>query len=187
VHRPQRGSAIDLALCVAITAYALPPTLDPTVNNPQARLAGALLFPILLVPVPLRRRFPLGAALALAVGCVISGIPTFAQFRLVVAVPVLFGLATRTTRARAFVGLAAVATGLVFVGATESVVHGASGAASMAAYSLPFCLAVFAAGRIVASRDRLAQELRERSDPASTTAGGHGSARGGDRPRAPGR
>jgi signal transduction histidine kinase len=121
-----------------------------------------------LVPVLLRRRFPLGAALAFAAGCVISGIPTFAQFRLVVAVPVavlvLFPLATRTSRPRAVAGLAAVTTGLVFVGATESVVHGARGAVSMAAFALPFCLAVFGAGRIVASRERIAHELTERSE-----------------------
>ena len=149
-------------------AYALPPTVDPSVNNPQATLAGALLLPVLLAPVLLRRRYPLGAALVFALGCVISGIPTFAQFRLVVAVPVavlvLFPLATRASRAPALVGFAVVAGGLVFVGATESVVHGASGAASMAAFAFPFCLVVFGAGRIVASRERVARELTERAE-----------------------
>ena len=168
MHYLRRPWIVDLGLCAAIAAYGLPPTLDSGVNNPNATLAGALLLPVLLVPIPLRRRFPLGAALAFAAGCVISGIPTFAQFRLVVAVPVavivLFPLATHATRARALGGLAAVAGGLVFVGATESVVHGARGGVSMAAFALPFCLAVFGAGRIVASRERLALELAERSD-----------------------
>jgi glucose-6-phosphate-specific signal transduction histidine kinase len=167
MHLPRRDRAIDAVLCAAIAAYSLPPTLDGSVNNPQATLAGALLLPVLLVPIPLRRLFPLGAAFALAAGCVISGIPTFAQFRLVAAVPVavivLFPLASRATRARALGGLAAVAAGLVFVGATESVVHGVRGAAAMAAFALPFCLVIFGAGLIVASRERVARELSERS------------------------
>jgi signal transduction histidine kinase len=167
VNRLRRETAIDLALCAAIFAYGLPPTLDSSVNDPRATIAGALLLPVLLVPIPLRRRFPLGAALAFAVGCVISGIPTFAQFRLVVVVPVavivLFPLAVRAPRRRAFVGLVSVAGGLVFVGATESVVHGVHGALAMAAFSFPFCLTIFGAGRIVVSRERVACELSELS------------------------
>jgi hypothetical protein len=165
VPRLRRELAIDIALCAAIVAYGLPPTLDASVNDPRATVAGALLLPVLLLPIPLRRRFPLAAALALAVGCVISGIPTFAQFRLVVVIPVavivLFPLAARAPRTQAFVGLASVAAGLVFVGATESVTHGARGALAMAAFAFPFCLTIFGAGRIVASRERVARELTE--------------------------
>ena len=141
--------------------------LDPGVNDPRAIQVGPLLLPILLLPIPLRRRYPLGAAGVFAAGCVVSGIPTFAQFRLVVVVPVavlvLFSLATSSTRGRAVIGLGLVLAGLVFVGATESVVHGVGGAASMAAFAFPFCLAIWGAGRIVASREHMAQRLTERS------------------------
>jgi hypothetical protein len=140
--------------------------LDPGVNDPRAVRVGPLLLPILLLPIPLRRRYPLGAAGVFAAGCVVSGIPTFAQFRLrcrTVAVMVLFSLATSSTRGRAVIGLGFVLAGLVFVGATESVVHGVGGAASMAAFAFPFCLAIWGAGRIVASREHMAQRLTERS------------------------
>jgi signal transduction histidine kinase len=157
----------DLGLCAAITAYALPPMLDSGVNDPRAVRVGPLLAPILLLPILLRRRHPLGAAGVFAAGCVVSGIPTFAQFRLVVVVPVavlvLFSLATSSTRRRAVLGLGLVLAGLVFVGATESVAHGVGGAASMAAFAFPFCLVVWGAGRIVASRQQMAQTLTERS------------------------
>jgi signal transduction histidine kinase len=166
MHRLRRESAIDLLLCAAIVAYGLPPTLDSSVNDPHATVAGALFLPLLLAPIPLRRLFPLGAALVLAGGCVVSGIPTFAQFRLVVVVPVavivLFPLAVHAPRARAVAGLVSVAAGLVFVGATESVVHGVHGAIAMAAFAFPFCVTIFGAGRTVASRDRLAAELTNR-------------------------
>jgi len=168
MNRLRREAAVDLGLCAAIVAYGLPPTLDSSVNEPRATVAGALFLPLLLVPIPLRRLFPLGAALALAAGCVLSGIPTFAQFRLVVVVPVavivLFPLAVHASRARALAGLVSVAAGLVFVGATESVVHGTHGAITMAGFSFPFCLTIFGAGRIVASRNQMAQELIERSE-----------------------
>jgi hypothetical protein len=87
-RRRRREWAIDVGACAAITAYALPPMLDPGVNDPGATLVGPLLLPVLLVPIPLRRRYPLGAAAVLAGGCVVSGIPTFAQFRLVAVIPV---------------------------------------------------------------------------------------------------
>jgi len=103
-----------------------------------------------------------------AAACIVSAVPTFHQFRLLVAIPaallVLYPLATRTTRARAVKGLVVVVAGLAVVGATESVVHGALGALGMLGYSLPLCLAVWGAGRIVRSRERVADELRERSE-----------------------
>ena len=168
VDRRRRDLAIDLGICAAMVAYALPPTLDPSVNDPQATTAGALLLPTLLVPVFLRRRDPLTAACALAGACVVSGIPTFNQFRLVVAIPVamlvLISLATRATTARAVTGLAVVLAGLVVVGATESVLDGVRGTASMVGYAFPLCLAVWGAGRIVWSREKVARQLTERSE-----------------------
>jgi signal transduction histidine kinase len=168
VNRPRRETVIDLGLCAVIVAYGLPPTLDPSVNDPGATLAGPLLLPTLLLPILWRRRDPFVAACGLAAGCVVSGIPTFAQFRLVIAIPaavlVLYSLATRASRARAIAGLVAVLAGLAFVGATDSVLEGASGAADMALYVFPLCLAIWAAGRIVRSRERVARQLRERAE-----------------------
>jgi signal transduction histidine kinase len=168
VDRRRRDWVIDVGLCAAIAAYGLPPMLDAGVNDPRATVAGPLLLPVLLLPIPLRRRNPLGAAAVFAAGCVLSGIPTFAQFRLVVVVPVallvLYSLATRCTWRHAVPGLAFVLAGLIFVGGTESVAHGVGGAAAMAAFAFPFCLAVWGAGRIVLSRERTAQKLSERSE-----------------------
>ena len=168
VDRRRRDWVIDLGLCAAIVAYGLPPMLDAGVNDPRATLVGPLLLPVLLLPIPLRRRHPLAAAVVFAAGCVVSGIPTFAQFRLVVVVPiavlVLYSLATRCEWKRALAGLVLVLAGLTFVGATESVVHGVGGAAAMAAFAFPFCLAVWGAGRVVASREHAARQLTERSE-----------------------
>ena len=168
VNRRRRDLAIDLGICAAIVAYGLPPMLDAGVNDPRATTIGPLLIPALLVGLFLRRSHPLGAACVFAAGCVVSGIPTFHQFRLVVAIPVavaiLFPLSTRAPRGRAVAGLAALLAGLAFVGATESVVHGVPGAVSMAAFVVPLSLAVWGAGRIVASREHAAAELARRSE-----------------------
>ncbi len=168
VSRRRRDLAIDLGICAAIVAYGLPPMLDAGVNDPRATTIGPLLIPALLVGVFLRRSHPLVAACVFAAGCVVSGIPTFHQFRLVVAIPVavaiLFPLSTRAPRGRAVAGLAALLAGLAFVGATESVVHGVPGAVSMAAFVVPLSLAVWGAGRIVAAREHAAAELARRSE-----------------------
>jgi glucose-6-phosphate-specific signal transduction histidine kinase len=167
VDRRSRDTAIDLGLCAAIVAYALPPMMSPDVNTPDATLIGPLLLPVLLLPIAIRRRRPLAACLVLAAGCVISGIPTFDQFRLVVAVPVallvLLSLSNRAEWGPAVAGLATVLVGLAFVGATDSVLEGVDGVVSMMAFSIPLCVAVWGAGRIARSRDRVAQRLTERS------------------------
>jgi signal transduction histidine kinase len=76
---------------------------------------------------------------------------------------VLYPLAVRRTRPQAITGLVVVVAALAFVGATESVVHGANGVFQMLVFSLPLSLAVWGAGRLVRSRERVANELRERS------------------------
>lgn len=168
MYRRPRDLLLDVGICLAIVALGLPPMLDASVNDPRATTIGPLLIPALLVAIPLRRVSPLGAACVFATACVLSGIPTFHQFRLVIAVPVavaiVFPLATRTSRGRALAGLTALLAGLVFVGATESVVHGASGALAMAAFVVPVSLAVWGAGRIVRARERTAAELVRRSE-----------------------
>jgi hypothetical protein len=164
----RRDLAIDLGICAAIVAYGLPPMLDASVNDPRATTIGPLLIPALLVAVPLRKVYPLAAACIFAAGCVVSAVPTFHQFRLVIAIPaavaILFPLSTRVPRGRALAGLAAILAGLVFVGATESVVPSAAGAFGMAAFVVPISVAVWGAGRIVRSRERTAAELAQRSE-----------------------
>jgi signal transduction histidine kinase len=168
VDRRWREWGIDLGICAAIVAYCLPPMLDASVNDPRATTIGPLLMPALLVAVPLRRTHPFGAACVFAAGCVVSGIPTFHQFRLVIAVPVavaiLFPLSMRVPRNLALAGLAAIIAGLVFVGATESVVPSLAGAFGMAAFVVPMSLAVWGAGRIVRARESTAAELARRSE-----------------------
>jgi len=148
-------------------AYGVPPALDGSVTNPDATTIGPLLLPALVLPVLWRRQRPLLAAFAFAAACVISGIPTFDQFRLVVAVPaallILYSVGIRESQGRAVLGLAAVVAGLAFVGASESVLQGVSGVASMLAFAGPLGLAVWGAARIVRSRERLAAQLTERS------------------------
>jgi signal transduction histidine kinase len=168
VDRRRRATAIDLGLCVVMLGYALPATTDPSVNNPRATIAGSLLLPALLVPLPLRRRAPLAAACALAVACVIGGIPTFDQFRFIVAVPVallvLFSLAAGAPWRQAVAGLLVVLAGLAFVGASDARLEGVEGVARLVAFSFPLGIAVWAAGRLVWSRERLAEQLIERSE-----------------------
>jgi signal transduction histidine kinase len=168
MDRRRRGMMIDLGVCAAIFVLALPPALDSNVNDPGATVAGPLLLPAFLVPVWWRRRDPVVATWVFGAACVVSGIPTFHQFRLLAAIPtallVLYPLAVRCTQSKAITGLVVVVAGLAFVGATESVVHGAVGVFNMVGYSLPLCLAVWGAGRLVRSRERVANELRERSE-----------------------
>jgi hypothetical protein len=85
VYGRRRDLVIDIGICLAIVAYGLPPMLDASVNNGAATTIGPLFIPALLVAVPLRRVSSLGAACVFAAACVLSGIPTFHQFRLVVA------------------------------------------------------------------------------------------------------
>ena len=121
----------------------------------------------MILPVLLRRRAPLIAAALLAVGCVVSGIPTFDQFRLAAAVPaamlILYSLATRAERAQAVGGLALVLAGMVFIGFTDVVLEGNGGPARFVLFSFPLCIGVWIAGRVVRSRDQVAEQLAEKS------------------------
>src|SRR5215211_9328838 len=117
----------------------------------------SLLLPAVVLPILLRRRRPFAAAAALAAGCVVSGIPTFDQFRLGVAIPaamlVLYPLARDTERRRALTGLGLVLAGMVFIGLTDVVLHDEGGVAGMVAFSFPLCLAMWAGGRVVRARE----------------------------------
>lgn len=141
------------------------------IGAPAAYDAGTtldtILLPTLILPILLRRRAPFAAAVALAAGCVVSGIPTFDQFRLIAAIPaallILFSLAVRADRARALAGLGLVFAGLAFVGATDVAEAQDGGVVSFVIFSFPLCLAVWGAGRLVQARVLVAEQLAQRS------------------------
>ena len=96
-----------------------------------------------------------------------SGIPTFDQTRCGVAIPaallVLYGLASRSDRTAALVGLGLVLAGLVFLLFTDPQLDAG------AAFVIPLAAGVWGAGRVVRSRDALASELVERSREVEAT------------------
>jgi signal transduction histidine kinase len=161
------SGAVDLAVCLALVAAFIPVTTQP--DAPEGAGAGTvvdtLLLPLVALPILLRRRAPFAAAAALAIGCVVSGIPTFDQFRLGVAIPagmlVLYSLGNRSEKRPALAGLLLVLAGMVFIGLTDVVIEG--DVMAMVVFSFPLCIGTWAAGRIVRSRDQLAAELAERS------------------------
>ena len=159
--------AVDLAICVVLSLYAISATTDPTFN-PSDTVIDTLLLPTVAIPVLLRRRASLAAAWAFAAGCVVSGIPTFDQIRIPVAIPaaliIVYSLACRVDRSKAVAGFAIVLAGLVFVGATDSAVADSGGVLAAVSFSAALCGVVWAAGRVVWSRERVAAELRESSE-----------------------
>jgi signal transduction histidine kinase len=162
----RRWFLVDLALCAAMLAYMLPPTLSADAIG-AGTVWDSVLLPAVILPVLLRRREPFWAAVLLAAGCVVSGIPTFDQFRLAAAIPagmlVAYSLATGTAAPRARLGLALVLAGMAFVGFTDVALDDAGGPLAMIAFSFPLCIGGWAAGRLVRSRERVADVLRERS------------------------
>ena len=166
---PRGPLLLDLAICAALFAFALPVTMQP--DAPDGAGAGtvldSLLLPAVVLPILLRRRAPFMAAAALAAGCVVSGIPTFDQFRLGAAIPaamlILYSLASRADRRRALAGLALVLAGMVFIGFTDSVLDEDDGVVGMVLFSIPLCVGTWGAGRIARSRDEVAEQLAERS------------------------
>jgi signal transduction histidine kinase len=162
----RRWFLVDVAICAAMLAYMLPPTLSSDEIG-AGTVWDSILLPAVILPVLLRRRDPFAAAALLAAGCVVSGIPTFNQFRLAAAIPagmlVAYSLATRTDRPRAELGLALVLAGMVFIGFTDVVLDDEGGPGGMIAFSFPLCIGTWVAGRAVRSRERVAEQLRERS------------------------
>ena len=165
----RRWLVIDVVICAAMFAFALPVTMqaDAPVGSGAGTVLDSLLLPTVILPILLRRRDPFAAAVLLAVGCVVSGIPTFDQFRLGVAIPaamlILYSLATRADRAQAVGGLALLLAGMVFIGFTDVVLEEEGGAAGMVLFSFPLCTGVWIAGRVVRSREQVAARLADRS------------------------
>ncbi|MGZ4251360.1 MAG: sensor histidine kinase [Solirubrobacteraceae bacterium] len=150
-----------MLICLALLAFGAMVTTRSDLAN--GTILDTLLLPAAALPLLLRWRSPLAAALALLAGSVISGIPTFDQFRLGVAIPVgmliLFSLASRSELRRALAGLGLVLAAMVFIGLTDRVLRANGGLASMVLFSFPLCLVSWGAGRAAWSRDRLSEQL----------------------------
>jgi signal transduction histidine kinase len=162
----RRWFLIDVLVCAAMFVYMLPPTLSS--EEVGAGTAwDSILLPAVILPVLLRRRDPLAAAALLAAGCVVSGLPTFDQFRLGAAIPagmlIAYSLAARTERPRALLGLALVLAGMTFISFTDVVLDDAGGPLAMLPFAVPLCIGAWGAGRAVRSREGVAEQLRERS------------------------
>lgn len=165
----RRSLLIDLAICVALLAAAVPVTLQP--DAPEGAGAGTpwdtVLLPAAVLPLLLRGRSPFIAAAALAAGCVVSGIPTFDQYRLGAAIPaamlIAFSLGRRERRRRAAAGLLLLLGAMLFVGATDAVLSGAGGAAGMVLFSFPLSAGMWFVGRLARSRDELTEVLAQRT------------------------
>ena len=140
---------LDWGIAAALTALGLGMT------------EGSVVVAAVTLPVIWRRSAPFGAAVAVAVGLVVSGIPTFDQTRCGVAIPaallILFSLAVRRGRGEALGGLALVLAGMVVLLLTDPLLG------SGALFVLPLCAGVWWTGRLVRARDGVIAELAERS------------------------
>src|SRR6266487_2055519 len=85
VMRGERRPWLDPALAAVLTAIGLVITFDP--GNGDGTVIDSIVIATVTVPVAWRSRAPLPAAAALAVGMVVSGVPTFDQTRCGVAIP----------------------------------------------------------------------------------------------------
>lgn len=156
-----RISPADAALALVLSALGCLMASDPDGGAGNAWLAGALIL-LATVPVAWRRRTPLAAAVTLAVGTVASAGPGLDQTRCGVVIPsallILYALATRRERSPALLGLALVLAAMVVLAFTDQTIEPAA-----LSFVLPLCAGVWATGRLVRSRSRLASELAERS------------------------
>jgi signal transduction histidine kinase len=150
----------DLIPVLLLTAAGIGITQDTTGGSGETHW-DTILVPFITVPVFWWRRAPFVAAIAIAVGMVVSGIPTFDQTRCGFAFPsaflILFGLGYRDERNRGLVGLAAVAAGMVFVMFTDPQIDIGG------AFILVLAAGAWGAGRLFQSRTKAATELGERT------------------------
>ena len=106
---------LDWAIAGVLTTLGVFITLDP--DHRDGTLVDSIAVAAVTLPVICRRSAPLAAAAALAVGVVVSGIPTFDQSRCGVAIPaallILFSLAARRGLRPALGGRALVLAGMV--------------------------------------------------------------------------
>jgi hypothetical protein len=166
VTTARREILLDIAICAALVGLTLPVALDPELDA-HGTILDSLLLPAVVLGVLLRRRRPLAAAGVFAVGCVISAIPTFDQFRLIAAVPaallISYALGTHSRSRGDVAGLGLIFAGLAFEGATDAAMEDHAGAFLLLLFAAPPCVVAWIGGRVVAARQRLALELAARS------------------------
>jgi signal transduction histidine kinase len=152
---------LDWAIAAVVTALAVPLAIGPGDPN------GSVFIAAVTLPLIWRRTAPLAAAAALAAGFAISALPTLSEWRCGVAIPVAlaiaFSVAARGDRRDALIGLALLLAGLVMLLFTDPLLDAG------ALFVLPLCTGVWWAGRLVRSRNRLADELAERSRQLAQT------------------
>jgi hypothetical protein len=145
---------LDVVLCGALVAFGISVTTRSDLAN--GTVLDTVLLPLVVAPVLTRRRWPLASCAALLAAAIISGVPTFDQFRLGLVIPagllILFGVAATESRRRAVVGLGLVLAAMVFVGLTDRVLRGHGGVGAMVVYSFPLCLVSWGAGRAATIR-----------------------------------
>ena len=160
------GLGLDVVICAALLAFGVSVTTRSDLAN--GTILDTLLLPIVILPILLRWQWPFAAAVALFVGTVVSGVPTFDQFRLGVAIPagmlILFSVASRCQLRGALVGLGLGLAGMVFIGLTDRVLRGHGGLPAMVAFSFPLCLFTWGAGRAAWSGARLADQLAAKTE-----------------------
>jgi hypothetical protein len=168
-----RGSIwIDVGPFLVVTAVGLAITLQP--DNGDGTFVDTLVMPAATVPVLWWRRAPLGAAIAIAVGMVVSGVPTFDQVRCGFALPgallILFSLAATEERRRALLGLAAVELGVLSLMFTDTVLDITEGPFDPGAlFPLVLCAAVWGLGRLFRARAGMVDELADRTETLART------------------
>jgi signal transduction histidine kinase len=159
-------TGIDAAICAMLLVIGVPPTLSGELG--AGTWADTALLPTLVAPVMISRRAPLTAAAVFAPACIVSGVPTFDQFRLVVAIPASLVVLVRVGRQAdlgpAITGLGLVLAGIAFVGLTDVALDGAGGGVgAMVTFAFPLCVGVWGLGRMLRKRDLLVERLAEQS------------------------
>jgi hypothetical protein len=168
-----RGSIwIDVGPFLVVTAVGLAITLQP--DNGDGTFVDTLVMPAATLPVLWWRRAPLAAAIAIAVGMVVSGVPTFDQVRCGFALPgallILFSLAATEERRRALLGLVAVELGVLSLMFTDTVLDITEGPFDPGAlFPLVLCAAVWGLGRVFRARARMVDELADRTEALART------------------
>ena len=149
----------DLLPVALLTAAGIAMTWTPP--SGEKTVWDTILVPTVTFPVFWWRRAPFAAAVAIALGMVVSGIPTFDQLRCGFALPgamlILFGLGSRDERDRGLIGLAAVEAGIVFLMFTDPQLDLGG------AFILVLAAGVWGAGHFYRSRTNVAAELSERT------------------------
>jgi signal transduction histidine kinase len=149
----------DLLPVIVLTLAGIGMTQDPASGD--GTFWDTVTVPLVTVPVFWWRRAPFAAAIAISIGMVLSGIPTFDQIRCGFALPgaflILFSLGSRDELKRGLLGLGAVEAGIVFLMFTDNQLD------IGAAFLLPLAAGIWGAGRLFQSRARAASELAART------------------------